>query len=75
MTRYTLIVGDAATYEERGTDTADFQTIDFIKTFFTFEEAEAVGEDAIARGGHDTYVVLNNCYGVVTYNPKQGASK
>jgi hypothetical protein len=72
MNRFTLIVGDAATYEEGGVHHAEFQKIDFIKTFFTFEEAEAVGEDAISRGGHDTYVVLNNCYGVVTYNPKQG---
>jgi hypothetical protein len=72
MNRFILIVGDAATYMEQGIHHADFQTIDFIKTFFTFEEAEAVGEDAISRGGHDTYVVLRNDYSVVTYNPKQG---
>ena len=68
--RYTLIVGDAATYEEHNTDHAEFQKIDFIMTFFTFEEAEAVGEDALKRG-YDTYVVLNNCYGVVAYQPKK----
>ena len=70
--KYTLIVGDAATYMEQGIHNADFQTIDFIKTFFTFEEAEAVGEDAISRSGHDTYVILRNDYGVVTFN--QGAT-
>ena len=72
MNRFTLIVGDAATYMEQGIHNAEFQRIDFIKTFFTFEEAEAVGEDAISRGGHDTYIVLQNYYGVLTYNPKQG---
>ena len=72
--RYTLIVGDAATYEEGGVHHAEFQKIDFIKTFFTYVEAEAVGEDAISRGGHDTYVIAQNLCGVVTYNPKQGVT-
>jgi hypothetical protein len=67
MTRYTLIVGDAATYEEQGIHHADFLRIDYIKTFFTFEEAEAVGEHAITHG-HDTYVIAENHYGVVTFN-------
>jgi len=66
--RYTLIVGDAATYDEGGENHADFQAIDFIKTFSTFEEAQAQGEDAIARGGHDTYVIAQNFYGVVTFS-------
>jgi hypothetical protein len=72
MIRFTLIVGDAATYEENGVHHTDFQTIDFIKTFFTYVEAEAVGEDAISRGGHDTYVIAQNYHdGVVTYQPKK----
>jgi hypothetical protein len=53
MTRYILIVGDAATYEEDGEHHAEFQKIDFIKTFF----------------------IAQNLCNVVTYNPKQGASK
>jgi hypothetical protein len=69
-TRYTLIVGDAATYEEHGVHHAEFQSIDFIKTFFTFEEAEAQGEYAITHG-HDTYAIAQNFYGVVTYQPKK----
>lgn len=73
MTCYTLIVGDAATYEDQGLWHAEFQKIDFIKTFFTFEEAEAQGEYAISRDGHDTYVILQNNYGVVTFD--QGESK
>jgi hypothetical protein len=36
MNRFILIVGDAATYEEDGEHHAEFQKIDFIKTFFTF---------------------------------------
>jgi|LakMenEpi03Aug12_release.lakeMendotaPanAssembly.Ray.scaffolds.fasta_scaffold5042009_1 hypothetical protein len=71
--RYTLIVGDAATYEEGGVHHAEFQKIDFIKTFFSFEEAEAQGEYAITHG-HDTYVIAQNLCGVVTYNPKQGVT-
>jgi hypothetical protein len=68
--RYTLIVGDAATYEEHNVQHADFQTIDFIKTFFTFEEAEAHGEWAITHG-HDTYAITQNLCNVVTYQPKE----
>jgi hypothetical protein len=70
---YTLIVGDAATYGEGSENHADFQSIDFIKTFSTFEEAQAQGEHAIASDGHDTYLIMQNLYGMVSFN--QGASK
>jgi hypothetical protein len=74
--KYTLIVGDAATYEEDGETHADFQRIDYIKTFLTFEEAEAQGEQAISRGRHNSYVIAQNFYGTVTYTPnKKGESK
>ncbi len=71
--KYTLIVGDAATYEEGDEHHADFQRIDFIKTFLTFEEAQAQGEHAIARDGYDTYVIAQNYYGVVTFNEGETA--
>ena len=74
MNRFILIVGDAATYEEDGEHHADFQRIDFIKTFFTFEEAEAHGEWAITHG-HDTYAIAQNLCNVVTYNPRTTQEK
>lgn len=74
MIWFTLIVGDAATYEKDGVHHTDFQRIDFIKTFFTYVEAEAVGEHAITHG-HDAYVIAQNYHGVTTYQPKNNSGE
>lgn len=67
MSRYTLIIGDAATYEEGGIHRTDFQTVDFIAQYAYADAAIKDGERAIT-GAYDTYVIPELYKGIITFN-------
>lgn len=74
MTQYTLIVGEAATYEEDGVYYTDFQTINFIKTFECKRDAIDAGEDAITGNFDNSSYVIPEIYeGLITFNKKSTA--
>lgn len=66
MKRYTLIVGDAATWEEGGIGFITFQAIDQITTHDSLAEAEAAGEAAL-QAGKDTWVVPQAFDGIIYF--------